>query len=567
MTTPLPSADVLRAIIYLVTLGVLSPLLGYFMFQVYRDDDAPLLRPFRKIEAWIFRFAGVNSQEEMSWKTYAWAVLAFNFVGFAIVLVLQLVQQWLPFNPQQLPNVPFPLAFNTAISFMSNTNWQAYSGESTLSYFTQMAGLTVQNFLSAATAMAVMVALARGLTRKMQPSIGNFWSDLVRSTIYILLPVSIIFAVYLVSQGVVQSFSQYLEATTLEGAKQLIPLGPAASQIAIKQLGTNGGGFFGVNSAHPFESPTVLSNFWEMLAILLIPSALVFTFGFLIKNKKHGVALWVTMLVMLIAGLAISYTANFATNPALANHSFLEGIETRFGIGNSSIWSVATSAASNGSVNAMHDSFSPLGGFVPMFNMMLGEVIFGGVGCGLYGIVLFAILTVFLAGLMVGRTPEYLGKKISANEVIWASVGVLVPCALILVFSSIAAVTEMGLSSLSNKGPHGLSEILYAFSSASGNNGSAFGGLNANTNFYNYATGFCMLVARFAVLIPVLAIAGSLAEKKTAPPSAGTFPTHGGLFVVLLISVILIVGALTFFPALTLGPLVEHLLMLQGKAF
>ncbi|MBN8554866.1 MAG: potassium-transporting ATPase subunit KdpA [Deltaproteobacteria bacterium] len=568
MTTPLPSADVLRAIIYLVALCALSPLLGYFMFQVYRDDDHHrFLRPFRFLENWIYKIADVNPREEMTWKNYAWALLTFNFVGFAIVLILQLIQQWLPFNPQHLPNVPFPLAFNTAISFMSNTNWQAYSGESTLSYFTQLAGLTVQNFLSAATAMAVMVALARALTRKLQPTIGNFWSDLIRSTVYILLPLSIVFAIFLVGQGVVQSFSHYIEATTIEGAKQLIPFGPAASQIAIKQLGTNGGGFFGVNSAHPFENPTALSNFWEMLAILLIPSALVFTFGFLIKNKRHGAALWVTMLIMFVVGLVFAYMANFATNPAIGNHSFLEGIETRFGIGNSSIWSVATSAASNGSVNAMHDSLSPLGGLIPMFNIMLGEVIFGGVGCGLYGIVLFAILTVFLAGLMVGRTPEYLGKKISAKEVIWASVGILVPCALILVFSSIAAVTEMGLSSLNNKGPHGLSEILYVFSSASGNNGSAFAGLNANTNFYNYATGFCMLIARFAVLIPVLAIAGSLAEKKTTPPSAGTFPTHGALFVFLLISVIIIVGALTFFPALTLGPIVEHLLMLQGKAF
>lgn len=568
MTTPLPSADVLRAIIYLVALCALSPLLGYFMFQVYRDDNHHrFLRPFRFLENWIYKIAGVNPREEMTWKIYAWAVLAFNFVGFAIVLILQLLQQWLPFNPQHLPNVPFPLAFNTAISFMSNTNWQAYSGESTLSYFTQLAGLTVQNFLSAATAMAVMVALARALTRKLQPTIGNFWSDLIRSTVYILLPLSIVFAIFLVGQGVVQSFSHYIEATTIEGAKQLIPFGPAASQIAIKQLGTNGGGFFGVNSAHPFENPTALSNFWEMLAILLIPSALVFTFGFLIKNKRHGAALWVTMLIMFVAGLVFAYMANFATNPAIGNHSFLEGIETRFGIGNSSIWSVATSAASNGSVNAMHDSLSPLGGLIPMFNIMLGEVIFGGVGCGLYGIVLFAILTVFLAGLMVGRTPEYLGKKISAKEVIWASVGILVPCALILIFSSIGAVTEIGLSSLNNKGPHGLSEILYAFSSASGNNGSAFAGLNANTNFYNYATGFCMAVARFAVLIPVLAIAGSLAEKKITPPSAGTFPTHGPLFVFLLMSVIIIVGALTFFPALTLGPIVEHLLMLQGKAF
>lgn len=573
MMTALPAPDVLRALIYIGTICILSPLLGYFMFQVYKGENHLLLKPFGWCEKLLYRISGVNPTEEMTWKKYMWALLLFNFFGFLVVLILQLLQQWLPFNPQGLPNVPFPLAFNTAISFMTNTNWQAYSGESTLSYLTQLGSLTVQNFLSAATGMAVMVALARALMRPEnnksapQQTIGNFWSDLVKSTLYILLPLSIIFAIFLMSQGVVQTFSSYIEGTTLEGAKQLIPLGPAASQIAIKQLGTNGGGFFGVNSAHPFENPTVFSNFFEMLAILLIPSALAFTFGLLIRDRKHGIALWATMMALFIAGLGFAYMANFASNPAIGGHSFLEGIETRFGIGNSSIWSVATSAASNGSVNAMHDSLSPLGGLIPMFNIKLGEVIFGGVGCGLYGLVLFAILTVFLAGLMVGRTPEYLGKKIGAREVILASVGVLVPCALILVFSAIASVTNLGLSSLANKGPHGLSEILYTFASASGNNGSAFGGLNANTNFYNFATAFCMLIGRFAVLIPVLAIAGSLAAKKTSPPSSGTFPTHGALFVFLLISVVLIVGALTFFPALTLGPIVEHLLMIQGKVF
>jgi len=503
---------------------------------------------------------------EMSWKKYLAAVLIFNFMGFLALLSIQLFQAHLPLNPQNLPNVPFWLAANTAISFVTNTNWQAYSGEASLSYFTQMIGLGVQNFLSAAVALAVLLAFARAVIRKETETIGNFWLDLSRSTLVLLLPLSILLAVLLVQQGVPQNLSAYVETLTLEGSKQILPMGPAASQIAIKQLGTNGGGFFGVNSAHPFENPTPFSNWLQMLSILLIPSLLLFSFGVLVRNLKHAAALWVSMFLLLIGGLVVSLYFQYQLNP-ITGLPFLEGTETRFGIGNSTLWSVFTTAASNGSVNAMHSSLSPLGGLIAMFNIMLGEVVFGGVGCGLYGMILFAILTVFLAGLMVGRTPEYLGKKIGAYEIIWASIGVLVPCGLILTGSSIAALSSQALSSLSHQGPHGLSEILYAFSSAAGNNGSAFAGLNANTDFYNISLGLCMLIGRFAVMVPVLAIGGSLAKKKTSPLSEGTFRTDSPIFVGLLISVILIVGALTFLPALTLGPIVEHLLMLSGRTF
>lgn len=546
--------------LYLGALVALSVPLGRFMAKVYRGEAHALSKPFGWLESLTYKLSGVNPEEEMTWKHYAWALVFFNFVGAVFLQLLQLFQVSLPGNPQNLANVPFVLALNTTISFVTNTNWQAYSGESTLSYLTQMLGLTVQNFVSAATGMAVAVALARGFTRKQTSSLGNFWADLVRSTLYILVPLSLVLAVVLIGQGVVQSFSPYVTAHTLEGATQTIPLGPAASQIAIKQLGTNGGGFFGVNSAHPFENPTPFSNFLQMLSILLLPAALVIAFGQLVGDKKQGTSLYAAMLVLLVVGLTAALYFEFQPNPALGGLPFGEGKETRFGIVNSSLWGVVTTAASNGSVNAMHDSFSPLGGLVALFNIMLGEIVFGGVGAGLYGMLMYVILTVFLAGLMVGRTPEYLGKKIEAREIVLAAVALLAPSIFILCFSALAARTDTGLSSLTNKGPHGLSEILYAFSSAAGNNGSAFGGLSANTNFYNLATALLMFVGRFIVIVPALAIAGLVAAKKRVPASLGTFPTDGGLFVFLLVGVILIVGALTFFPALALGPVMEHFL-------
>ncbi len=494
-------------------------------------------------------------------------MLWFNLFGFLAVFLLQVVQRYLPANPQHLNNVPWPLAFNTAVSFMTNTNWQAYAGETTLSYLTQMLGLTVQNFLSAATAVGVMLALIRGLTRKTSSTLGNFWVDLTRTTVYVLLPLSIILAVILVGQGVVQTLSPYANVTTIEGTSQTIPLGPAASQIAIKQLGTNGGGFFNANSAHPFENPTPLSNFLEMLSILLLPAALVYTFGSLTGRKRHAQLIFIVMLLLFLGGLSVSILSENRANPVVESAASLEGKELRFGTVNSVLWEVATTSASNGSVNAMHESLTPLAGGVALFNIMLGEIIFGGVGCGLYGMLLFVLLTVFLAGLMVGRTPEYFGKKIEAKEIRWVIVAIIAPSAVILIGAGFSVVAPTALAGLSSKGPHGLSEILYAFSSAAGNNGSAFAGLNANTTYYNLLLGLSMLIGRFAVLIPTLAIAGSLAEKKIAPVSAGTFSTDSTVFAVLLIGVIMIVGALTFFPALSLGPIVEHFLMQSGTAF
>jgi K+-transporting ATPase ATPase A chain len=522
---------------------------------------------FGWIERGIYKLCKIDPLEEMAWQKYAGALLAFNALGFLIVFLLQITQSKLLLNPQKLTSVPWILAFNTAVSFMTNTNWQSYAGETTLSYLTQMLGLTVQNFLSAATGIAVFLALTRGIIRKTINTIGNFWADVVKSVVYILLPLSIVLSLILVSQGVVQTFNHYTEATTLEGAKQIVPLGPAASQIAIKQLGTNGGGFFNANSAHPFENPTPLSNFLEMLSLLLIPAALTYTYGIMVKNKRHGQIIFAVMLFLLLAGLTLSLYAEYTGNPLLGNAISLEGKETRFGVVNSILWSTSTTAVSNGSVNAMHSSLSPLAGGVAMFNIMLGEIIFGGVGSGMYGMLLFILLTIFLAGLMVGRTPEYLGKKIEAKEIQMTIVGILAPSAVILVGAGVAAVLPAALSSLANKGPHGLSEILYAFASAAGNNGSAFAGLNANTDFYNLTLAVTMLIGRFAVILPCLVIAGSLAAKKITPFSAGTFTTDNLTFAIILIGVILIVGALTFFPALALGPIIEHLLMLGGRAF
>jgi K+-transporting ATPase ATPase A chain len=446
---------------------------------------------------------------------------------------------------------------------MTNTNWQGYAGETTLSYFVQMLGLTVQNFVSAATGIAVLLALIRGLSRKTTTNLGNFWTDLTRSTIYVLLPLSILFAIVLVGQGVVQNFKPYETVQTLQGVKQVIPMGPAASQIAIKQIGTNGGGFFNANSAHPFENPTPFSNFLEMLFLVLIPAALTYTYGKMVGSVRHGWIIFSVMLILLVTGLSISLYAEYASNPIFGHLPLMEGKEMRLGITNSVLWSTTTTAVSNGSVNAMHDSLSPIAGMIAMINLMLGEIIFGGVGAGLYGIVIFVILTVFIAGLMVGRSPEYLGKKVEAFEVQMAIIAVLSPNIVILIFSAWASVSQVGLSSLNNGGPHGFSEILYAYSSAAGNNGSAFAGLNANTIFYNLTLGIGMLIGRFGVIIPVLAIAGNMAQKKITPPSAGTFHTDNWLFVGLLIAVILIVGGLTHFPALALGPIMEHLLMMK----
>jgi potassium-transporting ATPase potassium-binding subunit len=558
--------EMLQLALYVGALIVLAPIIGTYIASVYSGKNHNLQKVFGWAEWMIYRVCKIDPSKEMTWKHYTGALLAFNALGFWVVFLLQVLQSKLPFNPRGLNGVSWHSSFNTAISFMTNTNWQGYAGETTMSYLTQMLGLCVQNFLSAATGIAVFLALTRGIIRKSTKFIGNFWLDIVKSTLYILLPLSIILALILISQGVVQTFSQYKEITTVEGVKQIIPLGPAASQIAIKQLGTNGGGFFNANSAHPFENPTPFSNFLEMISILLIPAALAYAFGKMIGNVRHGRIIFTVMFIMWLAGLGLSLYAEYRGNPIYGGIT-MEGKETRFGVTNSVIWLTATSVASNGSVNGMHDSLTPIAGGVAIFNIMLGEIIFGGVGAGMYGMLLFILLTVFLAGLMVGRTPEYLGKKIEAREMQMTLLAILAQCAAILVGAGIAVVLPVGLSSLANKGPHGLSEILYAYTSAVGNNGSAFGGLNANTVFYNLTLGFAMLIGRFAVIIPALAIAGNLAQKKVTAVSAGTFSTNNATFAVLLISVILIVGALTFFPALSLGPIIEHFLMNAGRVF
>jgi K+-transporting ATPase ATPase A chain len=559
--------DYFQIILFFALLIGLTPVLGKFMYKVFSGDKHIMLPVLGWLEKLTYKLTGINSKEETNWKSYTFSLLIFNLMGFIFVFLIQLFQAQLPLNPANLPNVSWHSALNTAISFVTNTNWQGYSGETTLSYFVQMIGLTVQNFVSAATGIAVIIALIRGLSRKITDKLGNFWVDLTRATLYILLPLSILFAIVLVGQGVVQNFSSYQTVHTLQGADQVLPMGPAASQIAIKQLGTNGGGFFNANSAHPFENPTPFSNFLEMLAILLIPAALTYTYGKMVGSVRQGWTIFIVMMTLLLVGLGISLYGEYSANPVLGHLSSMEGKETRVGITNSVLWSTSTSAASNGSVNAMHDSLSPLAGMVAMINIMLGEVIFGGVGAGLYGMIVFIILTVFIAGLMVGRTPEYLGKKIGAFEVQMAIIANLSTSLVILIFTAWAAVSSYGLSSLNNSGPHGFSEILYAFSSAAGNNGSAFAGLNANTLFYNLTLGIGMLIGRFGVVIPVLAIAGSLAKKNITPESAGTFRTDNWLFAGLLIAVILIVGGLTYFPALSLGPIVEHLLMNNGITF
>jgi potassium-transporting ATPase potassium-binding subunit len=559
--------ELVQIVIFIVLLVVSVPFLGGYMAKVYGGECTFLTSILQPLEKLLYRLIGVKPDEEQNWKQYAWAMLAFNIIGFAVMFIVMFVQRSLPLNPVGLPNIEPALAFNTATSFMTNTNWQSYAGETTMSYFTQMLSLNVQNFVSAATGMAVVVALTRGLVRRSASTLGNFSADMVRGTVYILLPLSIIFALVLVSQGVVQNFNEYTSATTLTGEVQSLPQGPAASQIAIKQLGTNGGGFFNANSAHPYENPTPLSNFLELFAIVAIPAALTYTYGKMVGSTRQGWVIFSAMMILLLVGLGVMLASEYVTNPIYGFGGLMEGKEARFGVTNSILWGAVTTAASNGSVNAMHDSFSPLAGGIAMFNVMLGEVVFGGVGAGLYGILVFVILTVFIAGLMVGRTPEYLGKKIEAFEIKMAIVAILLPSACILVFAALATVTDAGLSSRTNVGPHGFSEMLYAFTSAAGNNGSAFGGLNANTPFYNILLGVTMWIGRFGVILPALAIAGSMVRKKVAPPSAGTFPTDSPLFVGLLIGVILIVGGLTFFPALSLGPIVDQILMNAGRTF
>jgi K+-transporting ATPase ATPase A chain len=565
------------ALFFLVVLALTKPL-GAYMFRVFEGDRQPLPRVFGRVERGLYRLCGVKADAEQTWPVYAFSLLAFSFFGMLVTYAIQRLQHVLPFNPQKLAAVEPALAFNTAASFTTNTNWQSYVPETTVSYFTQMAGLAWHNFTSAAAGIAVALVIARGLTRKAGSSggktLGNFWVDLIRATVYLLLPISFVFALFLVSQGVLQNLSPYHELTTLEGAKQLIGMGPVASQEAIKMLGTNGGGFFNANSAHPFENPTPLSNFVQMVSIFAISAGLTWTYGRMARDQRQGWALWAAMAVLAIAGVTALYWAEARDNPALRGFvqmqqgsGNLEGKETRFGLANSALFATITTDASCGAVNAMHDSLTPLGGLVPLVNIKLGEVIFGGVGAGLYGMLVFVVLTVFIAGLMVGRTPEYLGKKIEAREMKLAMLYVLVFPLAILSLAGWAAVAPYGVSSLSNAGPHGLSEILYAFASGAGNNGSAFAGLNANTRFWNYALAADMLVGRFLMMIPAVAIAGSMVDKKVTPAGLGTFPTNGSLFVGLLVAVILIVGALTFFPALSLGPIVEHFAAGAGRLF
>jgi potassium-transporting ATPase potassium-binding subunit len=596
----------LQIVFYVVVLLLLARPLGAYMAAVYEGRALRAQRAGGWLERLIYRGAGVDSAREMSWIDYALAMLWFNLLGGLAVYALQRLQFLLPLNPQDMAAVSPDSAFNTATSFITNTNWQGYGGESTMSYLTQMLALGVQNFVSAASGMAVLVALIRGFARKQIDGIGNFWFDLVRSTVYILLPLSIVFALVLVSHGVVQTFDKYATVTLVQPvtydnpkngpdgqplkddkgnpvtekattSEQTIPLGPAASQIAIKQLGTNGGGFFNVNSAHPFENPNPLTNFLEMLAILLIPAALCYTFGKMVGDTRQGWALLATMTIVFAVLLAATYALEAPGNPVLTKLGAdqvatatnpggnMEGKEVRFGVVNSVVWAVATTSASNGSVNSMHDSFMPLAGMIPMWLIQLGEVIFGGVGSGLYGMIMFALVAVFIAGLMIGRTPEYLGKKIGAFEIKMASIAILLPPLFVLCGAAVGVMADAGKAGVANPAEHGFSEILYAFSSASNNNGSAFAGLSVNTPFYNTALGICMLFARYWLAIPVLALAGALAAAKRVPASSGTLPTHTPLFVAVLIGTVVTVGALTFVPALALGPVIEHLLLFGAQ--
>ncbi len=584
--TPMTENSFFQIALYMIVLFILVKPLGWYMAKVYEDQPCGLNKIFAPLERFFYRICGIKSNDFMNWKSYLSSMLIFNLLGFLIVYFIQRFQFYLPLNPETFTATSSDLAFNTAASFVSNTNWQSYSGETTMSYLTQMLALTVQNFISAATGMSLLIALIRGLRNQESSNLGNFWVDMIRGTLYILLPLAFIFAIFLTSQGVIQNLKPYQPVKLLQSisyqesqngktqfktvTEQTIPMGPVASQMAIKQLGTNGGGFFNTNSSHPFENPTPLTNFFEMLAILLIPAALCYTFGMMVKDTRQGWALLAAMFLVLIPFTLFAVHAEQQGNPlfstlgidqSLTPGGNMEGKETRFGITNSAIWATVTTAASNGSVNSMHDSFTPLGGFVPLWMMHLGEVIFGGVGSGLYGMLMIVIITVFVAGLMVGRTPEYLGKKIEPFEMKMAAVAVLVMPLLVLIFTAIASVTEAGRSAIGNPGAHGFTEILYAFTSMGNNNGSAFAGLNANTPFYNILGGIAMLISRYWIAITTIAIAGSLARKKLVPISSGTLPTHNLLFIILLIGVTIILGALSFLPALALGPIVEHLML------
>jgi len=543
--------------------GILT---GRYMAFILTGNKGKFLTWLTPFENQLYRLAYIDAEQEMNWQTYTWALLAFNGIGLLFLFILQLVQGFLPLNPDHLKSVRWDTALNTAVSFMTNTNWQSYSGETTMSYLTQMLGLTVQNFLSAATGIAALLAVIRGFIRKNTRLLGNFWVDLTRTTLYVLLPLSIILTILLISQGVVQTFQPAIIAETLEGGKQTIAVGPAASQIAIKQIGSNGGGFFNVNSAHPFENPNLFTNFLETFAILWLPIACVFMFGYMLKNRKQGNVIFAVMLTLFLISLGAALIAENQGNPLLeragiAHGVNMEGKEMRFGVFHSVIWSVATTATSNGSVNSMHDSLMPLAGLVCMFNMGIGEVAFGGVGVGLISMIFYIVLTMFLAGLMIGRTPEFLGKKLGPFEMVMAMIALLAPIVALLIIAGIAIAAPAGLASLNNTGAHGLSEILYAASSACGNNGSAFAGLNANTPFYNILLGIGMLIGRFATIIPALALAGSLAEKKLIPTTQATFPTTGALFAIMVVAVVIIMGALTFFPFYSLGPILEHLIL------
>ena len=557
--------------IYFAVLTALVVPLGRYMARVFEGERTFLTPVLGPVERGLYRISGIDETREQHWITYTVAMLLFNAAGFALLYALLRLQAVLPLNPAGMSAVAPDLTFNTAVSFTSNTNWQNYGGESTLSYLTQMVGLTTQNFVSAATGIALAVALIRAFARTSGKTVGNFWVDLTRCTLYVLLPLSIVAAIVLVWQGVPQNLGAYVDATTLEGAKQTLSQGPAASQIAIKQLGTNGGGFWNANSAVPYENPTPLSNFLQLVYILLIAAALTHTFGRMVKDERQGWALYAAMSIIFLALVAVSYWAEGSGNPNFAalglDPGNMEGKEVRFGIANSSLWEVATTAASNGSVNAMHDSFTPLGGMMALIMMQLGEIIYGGVGSGLYGMLMMVIVAVFVAGLMVGRTPEYLGKKIEAKEVKMAMLAILILPLSMLAFTAVSVVLPFGVSSMANAGPHGFSEALYLFTSSTANNGSAFAGMTGNTLWYNTTGGIAMLIGRYFVIVPMMAVAGSLVAKKIVPASTGTLPTHGGLFVGLLVGVILIVGGLTFFPALALGPIVEHFAMMAGQLF
>jgi len=569
----------LQIAVFFVVIFALTKPLGFYMTRVFAGERTPLAPLFLPVEKIFYRLAGIHPEEEQRWTEYAVSVLVFNLAGFLLLYAIERLQLYLPLNPQAMGNLAPDLAFNTAISFVTNTNWQAYSGESTMSYLTQMAGLTVHNFVSAATGIALALAFVRGFARHSTQSLGNFWADLTRGVLYILLPIAIIAALFLVWQGVPQNLGAYVEATTLEGAKQTIAQGPVASQVAIKMLGTNGGGFFDANAAHPYEDPTALANLLQMILMICIGAGLTNLFGRMVGNPMQGWALFGAMAILSLAGALVLYGAESAGNPnftafgvdqtasALQPGGNMEGKEVRFGIANSTLFAALTTDASSGAVNNMHDSLTPLGGMITLLNIELGEIIWGGVGSGLYGMLLFAIIAMFIAGLMVGRTPEYIGKKLEAREVKMTMLALLILPFSNLGFTALATVLPGGLAGIANQGPHGFTEILYAYTSATGNNGSAFAGLGANTMFYNLTLAFAMLIGRFAVIVPMLAVAGSLVGKKRIPPSAGTFPTDNGLFVALLIGVILIIGGLVFFPVLALGPIAEHMAMRAGTLF